>query len=121
MLKEENLLCGKSLATEKKSKESVSIVHALSIRCTLVDSMSQIEENKQLEEMLENTHFDYVDCMYSPMGEQQSLLEETFDLVSTHVADAMGAPGMAPQEGRCGELRAGLDSCQESSPSLSPK
>ena len=51
------------------------------------------------------------------MGEQQGLLEETFNLVSTPVADALGTPGMAPQIRRFGELRVGLDSCQESSPS----
>ena len=68
--------------------------------------MSQIEESKQFEVMLGNTNFDYFDFTYSPMGEQQGLLEETFDVVSTLAANAMGTLGMAPQHGRCGELHA---------------
>ena len=40
--------------------------------------MSQIEERKQIDEMLENTNFDYT---YSPMGEQQGLLEEMFEML----------------------------------------
>ena len=77
--------------------------------------MSQIEENKQIDETLENTNFDYT---YSPMGELQGLLlDEMFDVVSTPADDAMGTSRMAPQDGRCGELRApGLDLCQKSSP-----
>ena len=77
--------------------------------------MSQIKENKQMDEMLENTNFNYT---YSPMGEQQGLLEEMFDVILTPADDALGTPRMAPQNGRCGELRAlGLDLCQKSSPS----
>ena len=56
------------------------------------------------------------------MGEQQGLVEEMFDVVSTLADDAMDTPGTAPQDGRCGELRApGLDLCQESSPSSPQK
>ena len=54
------------------------------------------------------------------MGEQQGLLEEMFDVVSTPADDAMGTPRMASQDGRCGELHVrapGLDLCQKSSPS----
>ena len=40
--------------------------------------MSQIEKRKQIDEMLENTNFDYT---YSPMGEQQGLLEEMFEML----------------------------------------
>ena len=71
--------------------------------------------------MLENTNFDYLDYTYSPMGEQQGLLEETLDLTSTPAADALVTPGMASQDGRCGELRARLDWCQESFPSFPHK
>ena len=39
------------------------------------------------------------------------------DVVWTPEDDAMGTPRLAPQDGRLGELRAGLDLCQESSPS----
>ena len=35
------------------------------------------------------------------MGEQQRLLEQTLNLVSTPAADALGTPGMVPQDGRC--------------------
>ena len=51
------------------------------------------------------------------MAEQQGLLE-MLDVVSTPADDSMGTPMMAPQDGRCGELRAGLDLCQESAISL---
>ena len=47
-----------------------------------VDSMSQIEKNKQFEEVLENTNFDYLHYTYSPLGEQQEVLEESFDVAS---------------------------------------
>ena len=77
--------------------------------------MCQIEENKQIDEMLGNTNFDYT---YSSMGELQGLLEEMFDVISTLTDDAMSTPRMAPQDGSCGELRVpGLDLCQKSSPS----
>ena len=53
------------------------------------------------------------------MGEQQGLLEETFDLVSTPAADSMGMPaGDGTPAWEMWELCAGLDSCQESSPPL---
>ena len=69
--------------------------------------MSQIEENKQIDEMLKNTNLNYT---HSLMGEQQGLLEEMFDNFSTTTYDAMGTPGTAPQNGRCWKLRApGLD------------
>ena len=68
-----------------------------------VHNISQLEENKRIDEMLENTNLNYT---YSPMGKQQSSLEEMFDVVSTPTNDAMGTPGTAPQDGRCGELRA---------------
>ena len=79
--------------------------------------MSQVEENiKQFDEMLENTNFDYLDFTYSPIGEEQGLLEEMFDVVSTPEDDAMGTLGMAPQDERFGELSPGLDLCQKFSP-----
>ena len=55
--------------------------------------MSQIKENKQIGGMLENTNFDQT---YSQMGEQQGLLDEMFDVISTPADDAMGTTGMAP-------------------------
>ena len=53
--------------------------------------MFQIEENKQFEEMLK----------IRTIGEEQRLLEQTFNLVSTPAVDALGTPGMVPQDGRC--------------------
>ena len=60
--------------------------------------MSQTEENKQFEELLENTNFDYLKYTYSPMEQQQGFLKEMFNIVSTPAADAMGTLGMAPQD-----------------------
>ena len=55
--------------------------------------MSQIYENKQFEDIpsvLENTNFYRLDITYSPMGEQQGLLE-FLDVVSSPGDDAIGA------------------------------
>ena len=83
--------------------------------------MYQIEENKRFDEIL-HVYIKQISTTstitYSPMGEQQGLLE-MLDVVSTPADNAMGTPMMAPQDGRCGELRAGLDLCEESSTSLS--
>ena len=69
--------------------------------------------------MLENTSFNKLDFTYtySLMGEQQGLLEELLDVVLSPADDAIGTPGIAPKDGRCGKLSVGFDSCQESSPS----
>ena len=70
------MLCRKHSGIEKKLQESVSIerfiVYHLDVR---IDSVSLIEENKQIEEILakKNMKFDYLHFMYSPMGGKQGL------------------------------------------------
>ena len=60
-----------------------------------VDNMSQIEENKQVDEVLENTNLNYT---HSPIGEQQGFLD-MFGNFSTTTYNAMGTPRTAPQSG----------------------
>ena len=63
--------------------------------------MSRIEENKRFDEIATiKTNFDYLDYMYSQMGEQQGWLEEMLDVFSTRADDAMGTPRMASQDGK---------------------
>ena len=50
------------------------------------------------------------------MGEQQRLLEQTFNLVSTPAADVLGTPGIVPQDGM-----SAWNCVRESSPSFHRK
>ena len=55
--------------------------------------------------------------MYLVMNKQQDLSKELLGIILASADDAIGTSGVAPQDGRCGELCMGLDSCQRSSPS----
>ena len=63
----------------------------------------------RFDDMLKNTNFDYLDFTSSPIREQQGLLEELMEVVSSPKLDAIGTLGMAPEDGRCGKLHEGLD------------
>ena len=83
-----------------------------------IDSMSEIEDNNEFDVILGSTNLDELDLTSSMMNKQQDLSEELLGVISAPADDAIGTSGVAPQEGMCGELCIGLDSCQRSAPSL---
>ena len=78
--------------------------------------MSQIEENKEFDEILQITDLDEFDVADSQIDEQQDTSEELLGVVSAPANDALSTSGMAPRDGRCGVLRSEDDSCQTSFP-----
>ena len=63
------------------------------------------------------TNFDYLHFAYSQIGEEQSLLKEMLDFVSTPTDYAMSKPGMAAQDGVWG-IESGVELVPGVLPSL---
>ena len=81
-----------------------------------INSTSEIEDNHKFDEILTNTNFNVFDITYSPMNDQHNESVELSGTASAPADDATGMMGMAPRDGRCGNMHVGLDSCHFAMP-----
>ena len=83
-------------------------------RALSISSMLEIEDNHEFEKILGNTNLDELNITYSLMTEQHDVSKELLSVASAPTDNANGIMGMVLCDGRCGDTRVGLDSCQGS-------
>ena len=105
-------------AFESKGKEIVNRV--LSLPNPHI-SMSEIKDMADMEfdELLEQVDVGELDVVKSRINKQQDMSKELLGVISAPMDGTLSTSGMAPPDGRCGELHLRMDSCLGSSPFLS--
>ena len=87
----------------------------VSIVCLAYNTLVDMD----FDELLEQVDGGETDVVESHINERlQDMSKELLGIVSALEDGMLSTSGMAPHDGRCGELHLGMDSCLGSSPSL---